>query len=99
MTSSGNRRHDADLIAFFDRRFQVLQEADVFVIEVNVHKAIELRRRFEESGLDAGGFGLEVIEYIANGGALGFDDVGAVGEGAKGGGNANFDCNGNPGKK
>src|SRR5947209_15364627 len=98
LDSSRNRRHDADLIAFFDRRFQVLQEANVFIVEINVYKAIELSRRLEEAGFNAGGFGLEVIEHIANTGALRFDDIGAVGVGAKGRGNANFDCHKNPGK-
>src|ERR1700733_1225794 len=50
-----DRRDDADLVAFLHRRIQILQEADVFVIQIDIDEAIELSRRFEQASLDAAG--------------------------------------------
>src|SRR5205823_14135676 len=37
-----DRGDDADLVAFLHRRIEILQEADVFIVEVDVDETIEL---------------------------------------------------------
>src|SRR5579862_4271268 len=85
---SRDGRHDADLVAGLHRRFQVLQKTDVFVVEVDVHEAVELVLAFEKAGLDAGGVRLEAVEDLADADAFGLHDVLAVGVAAERGGDA-----------
>src|SRR5436190_6699486 len=73
-----DRLHDADLVAFLDRRVEVLQEADVLVVEVHVHETVELARRLEQPRLDAGGGALQRVQHFANVLTLRLNDVFAV---------------------
>src|SRR5215218_8008857 len=92
--AAGDRGHDADLVAGLHRRFQVLQEADVLVVQVDVHEPVELVLAFEQPRLDAGGAGLEAVEDLADAAAVGLDDVGAVGVVAQRGGDADSHAHG-----
>src|SRR6266851_4751446 len=61
MSSSGDSRNDRQLVAVLDRRGEVVEIADVFVIQIEVdvlaHPAL-----VEELGLESGELLVEVIE-------------------------------------
>src|SRR5688572_20546539 len=78
-TSPCDRRDDADFVALLHRRVEVLEEADVFVVEVDVDEAVELVGGLEQARLDAGGAALYVVEDLAHISALGLDAVFSVG--------------------
>src|SRR6266851_395034 len=40
--SAGNRRNDADFVALFQRRLLVLQKANVFLVDIHIHKPAHL---------------------------------------------------------
>src|SRR5436190_11875344 len=68
-SSSRDRGDDADLVAFLHRRIEVLQEANVLIVQINIHEAIELIVALEQPRFDAGGFGLQRVENFADAGA------------------------------
>src|SRR5260370_17828267 len=53
ISSSGHRGYDAQLIAIFDGRRQIVQIANILIIEVNVHEATHLTL-FDDTFHDCG---------------------------------------------
>src|SRR5918993_187527 len=93
-SAARDRRHDAQLVAGLDRGLELLEVADVLVVEVDVDEPVELVRALEQARLDAGGLGLEAVEHRGDGAAVGLDDVGAVGEVTQGGRDADANAHG-----
>src|SRR5688500_15527977 len=89
-----DRGHDADLVAGLHGCVEVLQEADVLVVQVDVHEKVQLPRSFEQAGFDAAGMGLESVEDLADGLAGHFDYVGAVRVAAQRGRESHFHAHG-----
>src|SRR5918993_2292229 len=86
-SAARDRRHDAQLVAGLDRGLELLEVADVLVVQVDVDEAVELVRALEQAGLDAAGLVLEAVEGFADRAARDFDDVRAlrVASGRRGG--------------
>src|SRR5256885_15394775 len=57
--AAGDRGNDRDLVRVFDRRVQVLQEANVLVVGEDVHEAAHLAVVVADAFLDAGVLRLE----------------------------------------
>src|SRR5688500_6890650 len=91
---TSDRRNNRDLIPSLRRRVEVLEEADVFVIEVHVDEAIELVGALEQARLDAAGLVLEAVEHFADVAIRHLDHVGAVRVAAKWGGDSDFNAHG-----
>lgn len=72
---------------------EVVEESDVFAVDVDVDEAAELSLGVEEALADAGVLTFEIGDEFLDGAALGFDGVAAGGEVAEGGG----DCYGHGG--
>jgi hypothetical protein len=83
--------NDAHLVPRFDGRLLVLEEADVFAIDVNVDETAQVALRVEEPFADAGVALVEAGEEFADGGALDLDDVEMVGQGPERGGDGDGD--------
>ena len=49
----GDGRNDADFVAVFERRFLVLEEADVLFVDVNVDEAADVAGFIDQTFLDA----------------------------------------------
>src|ERR1017187_2107538 len=75
-----NRRDDADFVTVFQRRFPVFQEADVFLVHINVHKTAHLALVIHEAFLDAGEARLQFDDRFADGGGVDFDQLLVVGQ-------------------
>src|SRR5262245_42767687 len=71
--ASGHRRDDGQLVAVLDRRVEVLQVADVLVVEVDVDEPPHLGA-VEDAGADAGAPGFEVFQGRLHGTAADLDD-------------------------
>src|SRR5271168_524196 len=78
---------DAHLVAGGNRGGEVIEVADVLVVDVDVHEPAELRP-LEDAFPQRRELGAEVGEDLVDGGTLGFDDVVAAGVGAERGGDA-----------
>src|SRR5439155_4402135 len=90
MSASRHCGNDADLVAVLDRRSQVVQIANVLVIEVDVHKTADLA--VFENALDHGGKLLsQGVERSLDGRACHFHDGQAVGVLPHGRGNMDTD--------
>src|SRR6476646_7903613 len=88
--ATGDRRDDADFVAGFNGGFEVLEETDVFIVQVHVHETVELVGSLEQARLDAAGLDLEVAEHLADRCAGGLDHVNTVRVIAEWRGNADF---------
>src|SRR5204863_8696071 len=65
-------RDDRQLVAVLDRRGEVVEVADVLVVEVDVDEPAQLPV-VEEPGRQAGELAAEVVEHRLHGGAAGLD--------------------------
>src|SRR5262245_18020773 len=88
--TTGDRRHDRDLIVRRDRGVEVLQEADVVAVYVDVDEAPHPPIGLAQTLLDARIAALHVGDDLADRRALRGDLFGAPGELAKRGGNSNL---------
>ena len=88
--TSRNRRDDADFIAVFERRLAVFEEADVLLVDIDVHEAAHLAFFIHEAFLDAGEARLQFDERLADGGGVDFDQLLVVGQLAERRGDADF---------
>ena len=90
--ASRNRRDDADFVAVFEWGFRVLEEADVFLVHVDVHEAADFAFFVHEPLGDAGVAGLQFGDRRANGGGVDFDQLLVVGQLAERRWDSNFLC-------
>src|SRR5262249_5865895 len=88
-STSGDRRHDRQLVAVFDRRLEVVEKADVVTVQIDVDEAPHAAAFVADAFLDAAELALEVVDHGADGGAGGAHFLGAAGEAAQGRWNAN----------
>ena len=63
----GDGRDDADFVAVFERRFLVLEEADIFLIHIDIHEAAHATVLIQQPFLDAGIAGLQFVDGPADG--------------------------------
>jgi hypothetical protein len=89
--ASGDGGNDADFVTVFYRRGFFLLEADVFVVNEDIHEAAHVALIVADAFEEAGVGGIEVVEDITNGGAFGGDYFLLIGELAKRGGDADLD--------
>src|SRR4051794_11772101 len=73
ISTSGDGGDDAQFVAVLERRLQVVEVADVLVVEVDVDEAAHLAVLEQPAG-DAGVLGAEVVEHLPDAGALDLDD-------------------------
>src|SRR6266542_3112341 len=73
-----HRRKDGDHVAVVELGIERAEEADVLVIDVDVHEAVQPTVRCEQLAGDAREARLEVAEEVADGAALGLDALGAI---------------------
>src|SRR5262245_2527218 len=85
-STPGDSRDDADFVAVFDRRVEVLQETDVFLVHIHIHEAAHGSGVVEQSFLDAGEAALQVGKGVADSAGFDVDQLFVVGELAKRGG-------------
>ena len=88
--AAGNRRDDADFVAVFERRLAVFQEADVFLVHIDVDEPADFAFFVHEAFLDAGEARLQFLEGGTDGGGVDFDKLLVVGQLAERGGDADF---------
>lgn len=88
--ASRNRRDDADLVAVFERRGAVLEEADVFLVHIDVHEAADFAFFVHETFGDAGEARLQFRDGVADGGGVDFNQLLVVGQLAERRGDADF---------
>ncbi len=93
-TSPGDGRNDADLIAFLDRSGQFIEEADVVLIEVDIHETANGALLVEDALTEAGIGCLKALEDFGNSCALRLDDFVFAGQLAQGCGNTDLDWHG-----
>ena len=77
---SGNGRHDADFVVVFHRCGFLLEKADVFAVDEDVHKAADVAGFVADAVFEAGEGLVEIVEQFADGGAGGADFFEFVGE-------------------
>jgi len=85
-SSSGDGGNDADFFAGLDGGFLVLEEADVFAVNVDIHEAADVAFVVEEALANAGVTLVETGEEFGDGGALNLDGVEVIGQGPERGG-------------
>ena len=78
--NSGNCGNDADLIAVFQRRLLVFQEADVFLVHIDVNETANFAFLIHETFLDAGVAALQFGDCFSDGCAVDFDEFLVVGQ-------------------
>src|SRR5688572_14837723 len=93
-SAASDRRNDRDFVPGLRRRVEVLEEADVLVVQVDVDEAIELVGALEQPGLDAAGLVLEAVEHFADVAIRHLDHVSAIRVAAERGGNSDFNAHG-----
>ena len=74
-SAAGDRRHDADFVAVFDRRIEVVEEADVFVGDEDVDETSHGARIVADPLLDAGVAVLEGFDHGADIATVDFDGL------------------------
>lgn len=79
-SAAGNRRNDADFVAVFERRLLVFQEADVFLVHIDVHEAADFAIFIHETFLDAGVASLQFSDRFSDGCAVDLDEFFVVGQ-------------------
>src|SRR5690606_3057883 len=93
LPAPGDRGQDAHHVAVVQLRLQAAADADVLVVDVDVHELPQVVA-FDQALPEAVVPGLQVVEQLLERAALAFDDLGAVGVGAQNGRDANFDGHG-----
>src|SRR5687767_8775307 len=88
--SARDRWEHDDLVAVGELGLEAADEADVLVVDVDVDEATQVAI-VDQALLDAGVVALEVVDQCRQRGAVGLDRLGAVGVGAKDGGDADLD--------
>jgi hypothetical protein len=83
LSPTSNGGDDADFFAGFDGGFLVLEESDVFAVDVDVDEAADVALSVQKALADAGIFLVEGGEEVADGGALDFDGVEVIGQGTE----------------
>src|SRR5690349_5235479 len=96
MSAAGDRRNDGDTGAVGGRGLQPLLEADVVVVDVDVHEAAQLALVVQHPGGDAGVVLLQALDDLGEGRALGGDLGLATRVGAQDGGDANGHAHARP---
>src|SRR5699024_3495591 len=91
---SGDRGDDGDLRPVGDLGLQSLLETHVLVTDVDVDEAADLAVLVEDAGADTGVVGLQVVDDLGKGVALGGDLGDVVGVGAQAGGHADAGAHG-----
>ena len=91
--AAGDGRQDRDAVAVGELGGDAVEEADVLVVEVDVHEAAQLAA-VDEALADAGVAALQVGEELGEGRALALDGLLAVGVGAEDGRDADLDGHG-----
>jgi hypothetical protein len=76
-------RDDGDLVALLERGGRALQEADVFLVDVDVDEAPELAAVLDQAILEPGELALQHLDQVADGAGVGLDLGRALGEGAE----------------
>src|SRR3954451_7008039 len=91
-------REDRDRVAVLDGGVQRTGEAHVLVVDVDVHEAVQLALLGDQTVLDAGELGVDVVDQGAEGRARALDGLVAAGVGAQDGRDADLDghCGGTP---
>src|SRR6266545_262765 len=74
----GDRRQDGDHVAVVELGVERAEEADVLVVDVDVHEAVQRALLGEELGGDARVAPLEIADQVADGPTLGADALGAI---------------------
>src|SRR3990170_8920974 len=67
--SAGQGGEDGQRVTLLDGRVQLVKEADVLIVQVYVHEAMELSVR-DQDVLEAGIMALQVVQQLAHGGAF-----------------------------
>ena len=77
--TAGDGGDDADFVAILKRRLAVFEEADVFLVHVDIHEAADFALLVNEAFLDAGEARLQFLDGVADGGGIDFDKLLVVG--------------------
>src|SRR5260221_7911699 len=88
MSASGHRGNDADLVAVFHGSTEIIEVADIFIVDIDVDKAADLAVVEQPLG-DARKLLAHVVENRLHRAADRFDDGQAIGVLPHGGGNMN----------
>src|SRR6266540_3495766 len=78
--ASGDGGHDRDGVAVLEPRRPALQEADVFLVDVEIDEAAQLALLVDEALTESGELPLEVLHDVIDGAGLGLDLGVALGE-------------------
>ena len=89
--AAGDRREDGDGVAVLDLGVQRTGEADVLVVDVDIHEAVQLALLGDEAVLEPGVLGVEVVDERAECGAVPVDGLGPTGVGAQDGRDPDLD--------
>jgi hypothetical protein len=88
---AGHRRQDGDRVAVAELGLERAEEADVLVVDVDVHEAVQAALGGDQPALEPVVLGVQVVDQSGQRVAGALDDLGAAGVAAQDGGNANFD--------
>ena len=91
LTYGSDRRQHGDGVAVLEGGLQGAQKADVLVVDVDVHEAVQLALVGDEAALDAGVTAVEIVDEALEGVALGFDGLLPAGVRTEDGRNADLD--------
>lgn len=86
----GDGGDDADLVAVLERGGLVLEEADVFLVHIDVHETADFALLVNQALGDAGEARLQFVDGVADGGGVDFDQLLVVGQLAERRGDADF---------
>lgn len=81
-----NGRNDRYTVSVIDRRFQVLQEADVIPVNINVHEPSDLSRLITDPFFDSGKIPVQILYQGLYGISLDSDFINSFGEFSEWGG-------------
>src|SRR6516164_7877341 len=90
ISASGHGGNDAQLVAFLDRRLQVVQVADVFIVEIDIDEATNLAV-VEDAASDRRMLGAKAVEGLLHARSGDLDDGLAIGMLTHRGGDVDFD--------
>src|SRR6266540_4477330 len=88
--AAGNGGQDRDDVGAADRRGQVAEVANVFVVHIDVDELAKGPIRVEQSASKAGEAPSNVVQHLANVGPLAVDDLRALGMGSQRRGDADL---------
>lgn len=90
-STPGDRRHNAHFIAIFEGGILTFQEANIFAVDVEIHKATQLPLVITQAGFNSGATGFQGVEQFGDRAAFTMQGRLVVGELLQGRGNENFD--------